>query len=137
MTFPTLSFPFSLTTPFASALLTPHPIEPNWVQPCHYGWQYLTKYVSYDRHFILINISRSRSLRPVGIEAKKREIRIFSPIPLSFSNKKLKREILQDLKVYIYHDTYYQKRLGGGAFGPIEISGKKAHWKSVRVLTNL
>ena len=87
----------------------------------------LTKYVSYDRHFIFINISRSRSLRPVDIKAKKREIRIFSPLPLSFSNKKLKREILQDLKVYIYHDTYYQKRFGGGAFGPIEISGKKAH----------
>ena len=85
----------------------------------------LTKYVSYDRHFIFINISRSRSLRPVDIEAKKREIRIFSPLPLSFSYKKLKREILQDLKVYIYHDTYYQKRLGGGHLDPSKYQAKK------------
>ena len=36
LTFPTLSFPFYVNTPFPPALLTPHPIEPNWVQPCHY-----------------------------------------------------------------------------------------------------
>ena len=35
LTFPTLSFPFSVTTPFPYALLTPYSIVPNWVQPCH------------------------------------------------------------------------------------------------------
>ena len=44
---PTLSPRFSVSTPFPSALLTPHQIKPNWVQPRHFMWQYLLKFVSY------------------------------------------------------------------------------------------
>ena len=41
---------FVVSNHFPSTLLTPHPIEPNWVQPCHYVWQYWYKFILYVRH---------------------------------------------------------------------------------------